>query len=192
MRHFALVASFVSALGLLADSPARADLAPPPGYVETCTIENHEKDGTKKCSACSTYFREPDKCVGLMKPQGYTKVCRAGGASTWTEVWCKAKADMVPGEPEPGEPPIRPKPAKPEEPAKPLEQDGAEPGATGTTDSPTPPPEEAKPVETVEAKPVEVKAADVAPKRDGKCGAGGAGLGGSLLLALGLIARRRL
>jgi hypothetical protein len=121
-----------------------------------------------------------------LKPRGYKKMCRAGGASTWTEVWCKAKADMVPGEREPDEAELIAEPVdKPTEPNTPVEPNRpARPAETETRDTPAPP--------RNEARPVEVRGADVAPKRDGKCGAGGAGLGWSLLAALGLLVRKRL
>jgi hypothetical protein len=74
---------------------ARADLAPEPGYVETCTLANHAK-ADLECVECNTYHGEYDKCVKQFEPQGYTQACRTAGASVWSEIWCKAKAGGAP------------------------------------------------------------------------------------------------
>ena len=125
-------------------SPALADLAPRPDYVETCTIENHQKDGLT-CTSCTADYAHRDKCELELGPKGYKKACNTRGASVWNEVWCLAPA------------PAPEKPAEPEEKA------------------------------TEKSQELVVKAADVQPKRDSKCGAGGLGVGLPLLLALGLL-----
>lgn len=145
--------AFVVLAATSLSAPAFADIAPPPGYVEKCTVENHQKDG-KTCTSCSADFKSRDRCESELGPKGYTRACRTRGASVWTEVWChEAKP-----EPAPDPSPTGPAPA-PTEPAPAPEQS-----------APTP----------------EVKAADVQPKRDGKCAGGG--LETALPLALAALA----
>lgn len=73
---------------LLMARSASADVAPPPGYVEKCSVEKQRGAG-EDCVACSTYFAEADACQKKHAPRGYAERCRTRGASTWTEVWCK-------------------------------------------------------------------------------------------------------
>jgi len=177
MRHALAFAALALTLSTVT-SDARADLAPPPGFVEQCTLEKLEKDGTLTCESCSTYFREADKCERHFANTAFKKHCRAGGASNWTEIWCKPKgkddaAKPAPIEPtpvEPTPPPAEPAPA----PAEPAPKNEAAPANE--------PPPTNEPV---------VKAADVAPKRDNKCGAGGLELALPLLASLFLLVRRR-
>jgi hypothetical protein len=152
----ALLALFVVAS---VASPALADLAPPPGYVEKCTVENHQKDG-RTCTSCAADFKRRDRCELELGVKGYTRACRTRGASVWSEVWClDAKPAPTPSEPAPT--PAEPVPAPVEPPAPPA-----------------PAPEQNTPAP-------EVKAADVQPKRDGKCNAGGLATALPLVLALG-------
>jgi len=76
---------------LLVIPAARADIPPPEGYVETCTLE---KQGTaeNECVSCGSFHGTPEKCSTLHGADGYTKNCQAGGASVWTEIWCRPKA----------------------------------------------------------------------------------------------------
>lgn len=66
-----------------------ADVAPPPDYVEDCTIEN-QQGADETCISCNTYHGEPDACSEQYEPQGYEHRCNTAGASVWDEVWCKA------------------------------------------------------------------------------------------------------
>ena len=80
-------ALYLSSLALAAAGPARADIQPPPGYVESCTPE-------KACPGrasvtCRGSFRDADGCRKEFEPQGLARACRTRGASVWTEVWCK-------------------------------------------------------------------------------------------------------
>ena len=84
-----------SAIGLLmlcavaAPLSASADLAPPPGYKEKCTVKKQQKPG-ETCTACTdAYHRKPDACADKLAKEGYTRRCKTRGASTWTEVWCR-------------------------------------------------------------------------------------------------------
>jgi len=76
---------------LLVIPAARADIPPPEGYVETCTLE---KQGTaeNECVSCGTWHEAPNKCTDLHGPEGYTPKCRTTGATAWTEVLCRPKA----------------------------------------------------------------------------------------------------
>lgn len=155
----ALLATFAALAVTALSTPALADLAPPPGYVEKCTVENHQKDG-KTCTSCAADFKNRDRCESELGPKGYTRACRTRGASVWSEVWC------LESKPAPTEPAPTPAPAEP---------------APIPTPIPTPAPESSAPAP-------EVKAADLAPKRDSKCGAGGLETGLPLALALGSLA----
>lgn len=159
----ALLAIFAALAVTAVSTPALADLAPPPGYVEKCTVENHQNDG-KTCTSCAADFKSRDRCESELGTKGYTRACRTRGASVWSEVWClEAKPAPTPT-PGPAEPAPTPTPAEP-----------------APAPSPNPAPE-------LNAPPPEVKAADVAPKRDSKCGSGGLATGLPLALALGTLA----
>lgn len=88
---------------------ASADIPPPPGYVEQCTV-------AKQCGAdevgstCGTYHGEPDKCDKLYSGTAFTRKCRTRGASVWSEVWCAPKGTPDPAKPQP----LKPEPKKPE------------------------------------------------------------------------------
>ncbi len=78
---------------VLSASIASADLPPPPGYVEKCTVAKQQKESTS-CVLCGdAYFREPDACANRYLEKGYTKACQTRGASTWEEVWCISNTD---------------------------------------------------------------------------------------------------
>lgn len=85
-----LIAAF-----LLVPVAALADLAPPPGYQEQCTIERVQQAG-ELCQLCTgAYHGDRDYCERELAGQGYEHRCRTRGASTWREVWCRANADGV-------------------------------------------------------------------------------------------------
>lgn len=77
---------------------ASADVAPPIGYVEQCTVEKQRAVG-KSCVACPNDYRSfladagPSACQAQYEPQGYTKACKSYGVSAWTEVWCRSDPD---------------------------------------------------------------------------------------------------
>lgn len=148
------VALFALSSLLLAPA-ALADVAPPPGYVEQCTVSKQQKDGLE-CTLCTgAYHGAPDHCVKIYEPQGLTRACRTRGASVWKEVWCR-KAGGPPiqdipvaptpapepaPEPEPtGEAPAEPTPAPAVAPAPtgdaPAPSDDAPPAPTVATDDP--------------------------------------------------------
>jgi hypothetical protein len=72
---------------LLVATLAHADIPPPPGYVESCTVEKQTRPG-KECVSCNGYHGGREPCEAL-EAQGYAKVCQTRGASVWEEVLCK-------------------------------------------------------------------------------------------------------
>jgi MYXO-CTERM domain-containing protein len=87
------------AAALLAGPAARADVPPPDGYVESCTVEKRAAAGGVGCVACGdAYHGAPDACATALAGQGLERACRTRGASVWTEVWCKSGAGARPRE----------------------------------------------------------------------------------------------
>jgi hypothetical protein len=84
----------LAGLALLATAAAplatRADVPPPPGYVETCTLEKQQKAG-EECQSVQPYFRDRYKGQRELGSKGFTLRCKSSGASVWKEIWCKAK-----------------------------------------------------------------------------------------------------
>ncbi len=74
----------------LAPLPALADVPPPPGYVEQCTIEKQCKP-TEEGTSCGTWHGERDKCKQQHTSDGFVYKCSTRGASVWTEVYCRPK-----------------------------------------------------------------------------------------------------
>lgn len=64
---------------------AFADIAPPPGYVETCTVER--ACGKAGGETCHAWHGDVDACKPLAD-RGLSKSCQTRGASAWEEVWC--------------------------------------------------------------------------------------------------------
>ena len=86
-------------LSTLAPS-ARADIAPPPGFVESCTLARH-KSPARECLGCSAYHGNSNHCSESLASYGFTHSCSTRGASVWAEVWCRpasAQAKSVPQE----------------------------------------------------------------------------------------------
>ena len=73
-------------LGMI--SVAWADVAPPPGYVEQCTLEKQQVQADT-CTLCPSSYQDPEKCKKEWEAKGYEKRCQSRGASVWNEVWCK-------------------------------------------------------------------------------------------------------
>ena len=74
---------------------ALADVPPPEGYVETCTVARQET-ATSECLACSAYYGATTRCQTTLEPYCYSKVCKSNGASVWTEVLCRTKSASAP------------------------------------------------------------------------------------------------
>ena len=82
-------------LGAVSAVPAIADVPPPEGYVETCTIAKRQT-ATSECLACASWVSQINRCTNLLVPYCYTKVCKTYGASAWTEVFCRTKDPNAP------------------------------------------------------------------------------------------------
>src|SRR5690349_24233643 len=78
-----------AALVLSFANEARADLAPPADFVETCTLEKQASAG-QECQACRAYYGNHDHCSNSLSALGFAQKCRSRGASTWSEVWCRS------------------------------------------------------------------------------------------------------
>jgi hypothetical protein len=85
-----LAALSLSLSAVLAAAPARADLAPPPDYVEACTMDNAPKD--QECHRCGAFFGNRTWCSDELASYGFSRNCRTRGASVWGEIWCRPKA----------------------------------------------------------------------------------------------------
>ena len=85
-------------LGLVIPSLAQADVPPPPGYVESCTVE--AQGASVECTLCGdAYHGDVDACEKKHGPAGFQRRCRTSGASVWKEVWCKTSAAPPPAVP---------------------------------------------------------------------------------------------
>lgn len=80
--------AFAALAVLGAALPARADITVP-GRVETCTMEKQAKAGLE-CHECRAYHGNPDHCPASLSSYGFKQACRSGGASVWSEIWCRA------------------------------------------------------------------------------------------------------
>jgi hypothetical protein len=92
-------------------TPTRADIAPPPGYVEECTIEKVQKKG-EYCAPCQAWHGDTELCTRTFEgdKQKWSRRCRAGGASVWTEIWCTKWTGKDP--PPVPKPKTKPKPSE--------------------------------------------------------------------------------
>ncbi|MCO4745837.1 MAG: hypothetical protein KC912_13670 [Proteobacteria bacterium] len=75
---------------------AFADIPPPPGYVESCTVEKMSTASTE-CVSCAGYHGGREPCEAF-EAEGYTKSCKTRGASVWDEVMCRPKGGAAPTE----------------------------------------------------------------------------------------------
>jgi MYXO-CTERM domain-containing protein len=83
-----LSAGAIALAVVLSAAPALADIPPPSGYVEECTLARQQKPGTE-CVGCGSYHGTVEKCSNLLASSGFTKACQTYGASAWSEVWCR-------------------------------------------------------------------------------------------------------
>jgi hypothetical protein len=91
-RWFGLALTLAGSLTLARS--ARADIPPPQGYVETCTIAN-QQTATSECLFCEAERSAADRCDPLLSPYCYVKVCQAWGGSGYPELWCRTKGAEV-------------------------------------------------------------------------------------------------
>jgi hypothetical protein len=120
---------------------ASADLPPPPGYVETCTIENQLKP-SDECFSCAAYHGNSTHCSDSLSEYGFTQRCQTRGASVWREVWCRAKSGSAKEVPKDiiaqlGNSMNRVKPAAVPSAADPIDAPPANPSGAPTTEPTT-------------------------------------------------------
>lgn len=70
---------------------ARADIAPPPGFVEKCVEDLVRKPG-ETCQTCDGSF-SGSPCEARYAGTQLSWRCKTHGASVWTEIWCGPTAD---------------------------------------------------------------------------------------------------
>ena len=81
----------VALLALAWSAVARADIPPPPGYVEQCTIDKACKKG-EEGDDCRAWHGDTTACEKKHAKDGFEYRCRTSGASVWSEVWCRPKS----------------------------------------------------------------------------------------------------
>jgi hypothetical protein len=87
---------------LLFATPARADVAPPSGYTEKCTLEK-KTTPTSECVQCQAIregYPNADRCTSLLSPYCYVLVCGAWGGVSYPEIWCRTKGSSNPAVPQ--------------------------------------------------------------------------------------------
>ena len=71
---------------------ALADIPPPDGYVEQCTIAKVCKSTEEGDSCFVMDYKDPTQCARKHAKDGFTFKCKAGGGHSWTEIFCRPKA----------------------------------------------------------------------------------------------------
>lgn len=74
---------------VLVASTAWADVPNP--NAEPCSVTESSADG-RTCESCSASYEDRDACTNQYAGTEFTQDCTSGGASFWTEVWCKGTA----------------------------------------------------------------------------------------------------
>jgi hypothetical protein len=94
---------------LAASRLARADVPPPPNYVETCTLAQQCPDGG---TTCSGHDESSVECAKSAAAQGKEERCRSWGASSGVTVYCPPGSKPPPpstattAQPKAGEPKV--------------------------------------------------------------------------------------
>jgi hypothetical protein len=96
MRRLGFVTGLVVASAVA--SAVLADVPPPEGYVEECTVAK-QQTATSECLACASMHGQSGRCASLLAPYCYLYVCQTYGASAWSEVLCRAKDPRAPAVP---------------------------------------------------------------------------------------------
>jgi hypothetical protein len=104
--------SALTVAGSLVTNIARADVPPPEGYVETCTVEQ-QQNATTLCEACGAAQSNWQLCTTRYASTPFEQRCRTRGASVWTEVWCRPREAAAAVEPHQQVPEDRLAPAPP-------------------------------------------------------------------------------
>lgn len=100
LRLAPIAAALSAAVAVSASAPrARADVPPPAGYVEECTVERQCPGGR----ACGTFHGESNaECAQAAKEVGMEERCHSWGATVGGSVFCP-KGAPVPSKPEKGD-----------------------------------------------------------------------------------------
>ncbi|MBI4703587.1 MAG: hypothetical protein HY744_20945 [Deltaproteobacteria bacterium] len=78
---------------MLVAGRARADLPPPPNYVERCTPGFQQRPG-EACEICGAWLDRGDVCGKKYAATDFRKRCRTRGSTgQWDEVWCRPAGD---------------------------------------------------------------------------------------------------
>jgi hypothetical protein len=97
MRARTWIAAVVFVVGA---APAMADMPPPDGYVEQCTVAKLQT-ASSECLECRAWVSHRSRCTNFLVPYCYNRLCQSYGASAWTEVFCRTKdanAPVVPSD----------------------------------------------------------------------------------------------
>ena len=100
------IGAALSVAACLFTTAALADVAPPPGFEEPCSVEKQQLQD-EVCQLCDgAWHGDPDKCAKDLSETAFAQRCRTNGASTWSEVWCrKLSAQEQAQQPPPPPPP---------------------------------------------------------------------------------------
>lgn len=83
---------------LLVPAAATADVPPPPGYVEKCTVEQAQVRTGHTCEMCGdAYHGDREACANKYSGTSTMSLeCKTAGASVWDEVWCDSAKALTP------------------------------------------------------------------------------------------------
>jgi hypothetical protein len=100
-----LLMAGLSLTALVCSGPVAADMPPPVGYVEQCTVEK-QQGANETCVASSRLgVSDPpgtrEASAKKLEARGYVYRCRTSSVSFWKEVWCKSNKPRGTKEPAP-------------------------------------------------------------------------------------------
>ena len=100
-----LLMAGLSLTALVCSGPVAADMPPPVGYVEQCTVEK-QQGANETCVASSIlHMGDPpgtrEASAKKLEARGYVYRCRTSSVSFWKEVWCKSNKPRGTKEPAP-------------------------------------------------------------------------------------------
>jgi hypothetical protein len=77
---------------------AVADMPPPAGYVEQCTVAKKQTASSEcvECRSMRAMYANSDRCTLLLSPYCFQKVCEALGGASYPEIWCRTKDASAP------------------------------------------------------------------------------------------------
>ena len=89
-----LLMAGLSLTALVCSGPVAADMPPPVGYVEQCTVEK-QQGANETCVASSILGMgyppgTREASAKKLEARGYVYRCRTSSVSFWKEVWCKS------------------------------------------------------------------------------------------------------